>query len=457
MFEIASTPLSRRAALAGLFGVSALGLAACAGSNTGGGNGASATPVSSDDFATAMDTDTELTFWTWVPDIQNEVDLFQAKYPKIKVKVVNAGQGLDQYTALRTALKAGKGAPDVCQIEYQYISSFLIGKNLLDLSGMNGFGDLEGEYPEWVWNQVSRDSAVYAVPQDTGPMGMLYRDDLLKAAGVQAPTTWDEFATAAQTYRTASPNSYLTDLPPNQAGQMIGFMWANGAKPFAYDGDKTVTVDLTGTEATQVVEFWQGLVQKDLVAVDPDFTDQWYQGLSAGTYASWLTAAWGPVFLQGTAKNTSGNWRAAQLPQFTAGGKATGNWGGSTDAVISTTKNPVAAAELARWINVEKEPAMKLATEQFLFPPLNSILQDSAFVDQTPEFYGGQKVNEVFVDASQNVNTDFEWLPFMDTVYSSYTDVMGPAITGRGDMVGALAQWETKIKDFASSQGFTVK
>ena len=51
-------------------------------------------PVSQEDIDKAMSTPTELTFWTWVPDIQNQVDLFEAKYPAIKVKVENVGQGL---------------------------------------------------------------------------------------------------------------------------------------------------------------------------------------------------------------------------------------------------------------------------------------------------------------------------------------------------------------------------
>ncbi len=455
MFDIASQHVRRRTALAALLAGSTFAVTACSG-GSGGGGGSSAEPVSADDFKTAMDTATTLTFWTWVPDIQNEVDLFQAAYPKIKVNVVNAGQGLDQYTALRTALKAGKGAPDVVQIEYQYLNSFLLGDNLLDLSGMSGYDQLVSEYPDWVNQQITRGDAVYAVPQDIGPLGMLYREDLLSAAGLQPPTTWDEFATAAQTYRTANPSSYITDLPPNQAAQMIGFMWANGAKPFTYDGDQKVGIDLATDEAKQVVQFWQDLAQKDLVAVDPDFTDQWYQGLNAGTYATWLTAAWGPVFLQGTAKETSGAWRAASLPQFTAGGTATGNWGGSTDTVIASTKSPVAAAELARWINVEKEPATMFATEQFLFPPSKSVQAESAFVDAKPEFFGGQQVNQLFAEAAGNVDTDFQWVPFMDYVFSSYTDVMGKAIAARGDMVGALADWEATLKKYASDQGFTV-
>src|SRR5205085_4569061 len=47
-----------------------------------------------------------LTFWTWVPNIQTEVNLFQQAHPGIKVHVINAGQGAPEYTKLRTALKA---------------------------------------------------------------------------------------------------------------------------------------------------------------------------------------------------------------------------------------------------------------------------------------------------------------------------------------------------------------
>src|SRR3954452_9759860 len=73
--------------------------------------------VSQADIDKAMTTPTTLTFWTWVPNIQQEVALFEKKYPAIKVKVVNAGQGVAHYTKLRTALKAGTGAPDLAQIE----------------------------------------------------------------------------------------------------------------------------------------------------------------------------------------------------------------------------------------------------------------------------------------------------------------------------------------------------
>jgi multiple sugar transport system substrate-binding protein len=436
----------------------ALLLAACGGGggDDGGDAGAPAEEISQAEIDEALSTPTELVFWTWVPDIQNQVDLFMEEYPEIDVTVENVGQGADHYQKLRTALESGKGAPDVAQMEFQYLSSFRVGDHLLDLAPY-GAAELEDQYAEWIWSQVSDGGAVYGIPQDVGPMGNLYREDLFSDAGVEPPATWDEFVETARTYREANPESYLTNLPGNDAGQFIGLLWQAGATPFSYDGAETVTIDLDTPEVAKVIDLWNTLIQEDLIAVDPDFTDQWYQGLASGKYASWQTAAWGPVFLQGTAGNTSGKWRATTLPQWEEGDNVSSNWGGSTDAVLSATESPIAAAELAKWINTAEEPALRLATEQFLFPAHNEILNNPEFIDQKSEFYGGQQVNQTFADISKTVSTDFGWLPFMDYVYSSYNETVGKAIADRTELQPAMDAWAEQITGYAEDQGFTVE
>lgn len=432
--------------------VSALALSGCAPSSSG---TSSTAPVSQADIDKAMNTETTLTFWSWVPDIQKEVDLFEAKYPKIKVDVVDTSGGTQQYPKLRAALKAGKGAPDVAQIEYQYIPSFRQTQSLADLTPY-GAADTKDQFVDWIWNQVADDKGVWAVPQDAGPLGNLYRSDIFKAAGVEAPETWADYATAAQTIKDKT-GSYIADLPGNDPGQMVGFFWQAGAKPFGYDGDKTVTVNLDSPETQKVVSFWQDLVKKDLVSTDADFNDEWYQGLAQGKYASWQVAAWGPIFLQGTAKNTSGNWTAAKIPQWKAGEDVSGNWGGSTSAVMESSQNKIAAYEFAKFLNTDSESALMLANEQFLFPTTKATLTDPAFVDQSSEFYGGQKVNEFFAGVSETVDKDFQWLPFMDYVYSSYTETLGKAISEKGDMTAGLTAWQSAVESYAKQQGFTVQ
>jgi multiple sugar transport system substrate-binding protein len=447
---------ARRTAVALVTGAVSISMLLTACTPSSGGDGAAQESVSQDDIDTAMTTPTKLTFWTWVPDIENEVKLFEEKYPDIDVTVENVGQGLAHYQKLRSAIEAGEGAPDVTQVEYQYIPSFVLNNSLLDLTPY-GADDLSGDYVDWAWNQVAPDEAVWAIPQDVGPMGNLYRDDILTTAGItEPPATWDDYAAAAQTVKD-STGSYISNLGATQAGQMIGFFWQAGVKPFAYDGKETVSVDVNSEEAKKVATYWTELIQKDLISTDVDFADQWYQGLASGKYAGWLTAAWGPIFLQGTAEGTAGAWRAAPLPQWTAGDEVSGNWGGSSDAVLASSENKIAAYELAKFINHDEESAMRLATEQFLFPPQVSVLEDPAFVDQESAFYGGQKVNQLFADISQTVDTDFQWLPYMDYVYSTYEDTIGTVITDKGDIAAALDKWQDQLVKYAEDQGFTVE
>lgn len=450
-------PLPRRAIRWLALGMAAtLGLTACSGSDDEGSTDASAT-VSQAEIDKAMQTPTELTFWTWVPDIQKEVALFQRKYPAIKVNVVNAGQGQPHYQKLRTALTAGSGAPDVAQIEFQNIPTFTLTNDLLDLRPY-GAGALKDRFVDWTWGQVTgQDGQVWAIPQDTGPMGMLYRQDIFDKHGITPPKTWAEFADAARKLHAADPNVYLTNLAANGSGVWMGLAWQAGAKPFEYSGGEKIGVSVNNETSQKLADYWGGLVKDGVVSTDPDFTDQWYQGLNQGKYATWLTAAWGPVFLSTSAKDTSGKWRAAPLPQWNAGENKAGNWGGSTSAVIKTTKNPIAAAKFAEFLNTDAESAMMLATQQFLFPPTKSTLTNPTFVGQKPEFYGGQQVNELFVQISGTVSTEFQWPPFMDQASNDWNETVGKSFADKSDTGVALDQWQERVTSYAESQGFTVK
>lgn len=416
----------------------------------------SAQAVSQSDIDKAMDTDTTLNFWTWVPNIDQEVALFQKKYPKIKVNIQHVGQGPAHYQKVRAAIAAGQGAPDVVQVEYPYISSFQLADNLLDLAPY-GANDMKDQYVDWIWNQVSRGDKVYAYPQDSGPMGTLYRDDIMTKAGLSgAPKTWDDFAVAAKTVKDKT-GSYITNLAPSDAGAFIGLLWQAGVKPFSYSGGKDVGIAIDTDKSQEVVKYWNTLVRQDLVAIDPGFTDTWYQGLANGKYASWQTAAWGPVFLQGTAKTTSGLWRAAPLPQYAAGENVSGNLGGSSNAVLAGSKNPIAAEKLAEFINSDPASTALFNTKQSLFPTSTALLESPEFTSQEAQFFGGQKVNELFAGVSKTVDKTFEWPPFMDYVYSSFKETLGKAIADKGDMSAGLTAWQNQMITYAKAQGFTVK
>ncbi len=413
-------------------------LAACGGGT--GGTTTSSGPVT-------------LTFWSWVPNLQQEVNLFEKSHPNIKVKLVNAGQGTPEYTKLRTALKAGSGAPDVVQIEFQYLPTFELTGKLVDLS-QYGANSIKDDYVPWTWAQVSQGSKVYAIPQDSGPMALLYREDIFSQYHLAVPQTWDQYAQEAVQLHKANPKIYMTDFSPNDGGWFNSLAWQAGSRPFKVNGTN-VAINLDDHGAMKVAQYWDNLISTKAVATAPDFTNDWYAGLANGTYATWISAAWGPVFLSGVAAKSSGKWRAAPLPQWNAGDHISANWGGSTDAVTTQSAHPKEAAEFAMWLNHDKTSAMMLAQKQFLFPTLKAVLADPAF-NAPSDFYGGQKVNQVFIAASDQIDLTYQWSPFQDYVYTQMTDQLGSATSGKITLVQAMQNLQKNVTSYARSQGFTV-
>lgn len=67
----------------------------------------------------------ELNFWSWAPEMDKTVEVFNQAHPDIHVTVNKQDGGDPAVTKLLTAIKAGSGAPDVMQAEYQAIPTMV--------------------------------------------------------------------------------------------------------------------------------------------------------------------------------------------------------------------------------------------------------------------------------------------------------------------------------------------
>jgi multiple sugar transport system substrate-binding protein len=395
----------------------------------------------------------DVTLWSWGPDLNLQVAICQKKLPAINITLVNNGVGAAQYQKLRTAIQGKSGVPDLAQIAYSELPGFIVSKDLADV-GKLGANDLKKDYSASTWEAVSRGKEVFGLPWDGGPMGLLYRNDVLAQYNINVPTTWDEFAKAARALHKADPTKYLTSFAPANATWLQALLWQAGSQPFKVDGTK-MTIAINDTAAKKVAAYWDGLIKEGVIATSPDFTDEWYRGLSQGTYASWATAAWGPSFLQGVAKDSTGKWRAAPLPQWSPGGKVTGEYGGSTMSVMEQSKNKEAAYAVQKCLLNDKETTTLFTTKQLLFPAKVSLLNDPAFKDLKSEFYGNTPVNGVFVEAAAQVAPGFQFSPVQTFVVSELKKEVA-ASAKSGDISGALDRVQKSVVEYAKAQGFTV-
>ena len=395
----------------------------------------------------------KLLLWSWLPDFQTQVDLFNAAHPNIEVELVNAGQGGGEYSNLRAGLAAGSGLPDVAHMEFQLINSFRQIDAFLDIGQWANAH--KGEFPAGSWTHVSEGDAVYAMPWDSGPMALLYRTDILEKHGITPPKTWAEFKEAAIKIHEADANVFLTDAPFAQGGWVNALLWQAGWRPVKRNGAE-ISININDKVAKDFAGYWQELIDAKAIETQPDFTTEWYTALDEGRYATWITAGWGPVFLSGVAKNSAGKWGAADLPQWADGQFVTSNWGGSTLAAMKTTQHPAEAAELAIWLTTNPEATKLYTTKQFLFPTKTDILESAEFAGAKNDFYGGQAVNEVFVKSAKAIDLGFEWSPFQDYLYQVMSDEFGAALSGNGTLADAFDRIQSLVVTYAQDQGFTV-
>ncbi|MFG2823496.1 ABC transporter substrate-binding protein [Kitasatospora sp. NPDC048365] len=424
----------------------ALGLTAC------GSSGPSAAP--STDPAAALDTPTTLTFWTWAPGLDKTVALFEQKYPKIKVNIVNAGQSATEYTKLQTAIKAGTGGPDVAQIEYFALPEFALSKRLVNLKDF-GAAALEPKFTASAWSQVAVADGVWAVPQDTGPMAMFYNKKLFDELKLEPPKTWAEFEQVAVKIKESDPKRFITSIDPGDAGGLDSLMWQAGSRPFQQKDATTVAVNLQDAGAKKTADLWTSLLSRKLVDPAPGWTNEWWQGMGSGQYAMWLTGAWAPGNIASTIPDTAKDWRAAPMPQWTAGDNVSAENGGSAVAVPSTSKNKAAAAAFAIWLNSDPQ-AVRSLNENGLFPATTELLKDPAFLDKPLTSLGGQPANQVFAASSAAVGKGWQYLPYQVYANSVFKDTVGQALGAGTDVNAGLTAWQKRITDYGTQQGFKV-
>ncbi|MEV8294331.1 ABC transporter substrate-binding protein [Streptomyces rochei] len=415
-------------------------LAACGSSDYGGD--ARSGPVS-------------LTYWTWTPGMDKVVDLWNkgpGKEQQITVTVKKQASGDTLVTKILTAHKAGQ-APDLVQAEYQALPTLVSNDALADISGE--VDDVKGKFADGVWQQTTLGTdAVYAVPQDIGPMMFYYREDLFEQYGLEVPATWEEFARTARELKKAAPDKDLTTFSANDSGLFAGLAQQAGARWWTTEGEKwKVGID---DEATRkVADFWGGLVKEGAIDNQPMYTPAWNKALNTGKQIAWVSAVWAPGTLTTAAPDTKGKWAMAPLPQWSGSENRTGSWGGSSTAVTTDSENREAAAKFAEWLNTDADALGALAKEGGIYPASTSAQLSGAFAEP-PEFFANQP--DFYTKAADIAKTTAPsaWGPNVNVAYTSFKDAFGAAAKNKSDFSAALGTMQKETVADLEKQGFEV-
>ena len=319
--------------------------------------------------------------------VKAAIPAWKRLHPEVDIKVVSR-QFNDHHTAMTTALSTSFYLPDVMALEVGYVGRFAQGGGLDDLS--RAPYDIQKYQTRWVpyalQQATSRKGSIVAAPTDIGPGTLLYRADILAKAGVteaQLTRSWDDYVIAGSQIKAAT-GAYLIA----HARDIKDILIRTGIQPgegLYFDSNSNVLV--TSPRFVRAFELARKVRLGKLDAKVGAWSNEWSEGFKRGTLSTQLTGAWLAGHLNNwLAPNTSGQWRAAQLPEG-----AFAAYGGTFLAIPRGTpkEHKLLAWEFIQLLTLNREMQLSAFKSQDAFPTLLETFDDP-FFDQPIKFLGGQ-------------------------------------------------------------------
>lgn len=346
----------------------------------------------------------EITVWGWnvaADAMRLAVDGFKEKYPDVEVKVEDIGR-LDVYDKLTVGLASGgAGLPDVVLVESDRIANYQeqFPDSMLNLSEM-GYDKHADKFGEYKLSVTQNDDGKFiAAPWDIGPIGVFYRTDIYKEAGVNPEEikTWDDFVEAGKKIKEKTGTSMVAIDKAKDDAIYRMMLNQQGSYYFTEEGE----IAVNSKASKNAFEVLKKLNEEEL-ALNVDGWNGTVAATINGEIASVPFGVWYTGTITDQAPDLSGKWGVYQLPAFEEGGNRAANLGGSDLVIPSSTDNKEAAYAFVEYFTTEEEPQITGLKEKGLFPALSTVY-DNEFFQKKSEYFSSQQIYKMFSEEVKNI------------------------------------------------------
>jgi len=138
-----------------------------------------------------------LTYWDLEDNeviFKSVIESFEKSHPNTKIAYVKQSS-INYRTRVQTQIRASQG-PDIFTLHSSWVPMFLVDLYPAPASLMS-VNDFNNTFYPLAKDTLIMQNKIYATPKEVDGLVMFYNEDILKAAGVSVPKTWQEFVSFA--------------------------------------------------------------------------------------------------------------------------------------------------------------------------------------------------------------------------------------------------------------------
>jgi trehalose/maltose transport system substrate-binding protein len=383
------------------------------------------------------------------------LDAAHAKFTEATGITVNRIPG-EQSATDRLAIynqQLGAQSSDIDVLQIDVIWPGILAQHAHDLN--EALSDLASQHFPAIVENNTVDGKLVGMPWFTDAGLLYYRQDLLEKYGLEVPTTWEEFTTAAQTIqdgeRAEFPDFWGFVFQGNAYEGLTcnGLEWqySNGGGRIVEDVDGTPTVTLNNENAVAAFELarsWIGTISPEGVTTyqEPDSLNVFIAG-NAAFLRNW-PYAWSAS--QDPASAIAGKVGVTSLPMGSGEGASHAATLGGWQLMVSTySEAKDAAVEYVRFM-CSPEVQMSYAAERSHLPTIASVYDDPT-VAASSEFI--PRLKDVFQGGAVARPSSITSYLYNDVSIAYFTG-LNQILTGQTDAQSAVDDITSQIEDIIS-------
>lgn len=378
-------------------------------------------------------------------ELRDALDEFEAANPGIAVELqtISWKDSRDQF--LREAA-VGEG-PDVVHIAFVWTKEMAEAGILTPIAELTQYGEFANGFDDFIATDLTMyEGQAWGVPWSADTWAMVYRTDVLEAAGIpDLPTTWDELLEDSRAIKEKTGKTGFSFAAGNQFWfPMNYFLWSNGKAVIIEDGGGGYVPGVTADDLASAMDYFktyidEGLVSRSVLSIDVPHDPALLQSLLDGEQGMALMPTNTYRLLLGAFEDAnpgadvpfdSGVMMAGSHPPLT-------HLGGRTLVVNANTEHPEESWKLLQYLT-QASLFEKYYTNQF--PAQKSLLSQIEYRDEELGF------------ANQLANHTRTWGAYSDSgagvgqLWNLTSRAAGKSLSGQSSSLEASAELLQEIE-----------